>query len=47
LILRFLEERDYGEISDILRLPLGTVAARLNRAKKQLQKIYLKKYGRK
>ena len=47
LILRFLEEREYTEISDILRLPLGTVAARINRAKKQLAEIYLKKYGRK
>jgi RNA polymerase sigma-70 factor (ECF subfamily) len=46
LILRYLEERDYAEISDILRIPAGTVAVRINRAKKQLKEIYLKKYGK-
>jgi RNA polymerase sigma-70 factor, ECF subfamily len=35
LILRYLEEKDYLEISDILRIPTGTVATLLNRAKKQ------------
>lgn len=33
LVLRYLEERDYKEIADILRLPMGTVATLLNRAK--------------
>jgi len=35
LVLRFFEEKDYTEISDILRKPSGTVATLLNRAKKQ------------
>ena len=34
LILRFLENLSYEEISDILKIPEGTVAIRLNRAKK-------------
>ncbi len=33
LVLRFLEEMSYAEISDVLRLPEGTVATRINRAK--------------
>ncbi len=33
LILKFLEEKNYDEISDILKIPLGTVATRINRAK--------------
>lgn len=37
LILRFMEEKDYGEISDILKIPPGTVATRINRAKKKLK----------
>ncbi|MFH1620990.1 MAG: sigma-70 family RNA polymerase sigma factor [Patescibacteria group bacterium] len=38
LILRFFEERSYNEISDILRIPSGSVATLLNRAKKMLRK---------
>lgn len=38
LILRFLEEKDYKEISDILKKPMGTVAILLNRAKKEFKK---------
>jgi len=38
LILKFLEEKDYEEISDILQKPLGTVGTLINRAKKQFQK---------
>jgi RNA polymerase sigma-70 factor (ECF subfamily) len=34
LILKFLESKSYEEISDILKIPLGTVAIRINRAKK-------------
>jgi len=34
IILRFLEEKDYEEISDILKIPEGTVATLLNRGKK-------------
>ncbi|MDD5055899.1 MAG: sigma-70 family RNA polymerase sigma factor [Candidatus Peribacteraceae bacterium] len=34
LILKFLEDKDYNEISDILKMPAGTVATRISRAKK-------------
>lgn len=43
LILRFLEDKSYEEISDILKAPLGTVAARLNRAKLKFKKATLNK----
>ncbi|MDA3839867.1 MAG: RNA polymerase sigma factor [Patescibacteria group bacterium] len=36
LILKFLEERDYKEISDIIKKPMGTVATLINRAKKKM-----------
>ena len=40
LILKFLEEKEYKEISDILKKPMGTVATLISRAKKQfLQKM--------
>ncbi|WP_456442911.1 RNA polymerase sigma factor [Caldithrix abyssi] len=39
LILRYLEEKSYNEISDILRKPPGSVATLINRAKSRLQKI--------
>jgi RNA polymerase sigma-70 factor (ECF subfamily) len=39
LTLFFLEEKSYEEISDILRIPIGTVGTRINRAKIMLQKI--------
>ena len=38
LVLRYLEEMSYEDISDILKLPEGTVATRLNRAKKMLER---------
>lgn len=38
LILKYLEQKDYKEISDILKKPMGTVATLLNRAKKELKK---------
>lgn len=37
LILRYFEERGYQDISDILQLPMGSVATLLYRAKKKLQ----------
>lgn len=37
LVLKFLEEKDYKEISDILKKPMGTVASMISRAKKQFQ----------
>jgi RNA polymerase sigma-70 factor (ECF subfamily) len=36
IILRFLEEKEYQEISDILRVPIGTVSTYVARGKKQL-----------
>ena len=33
LTLRYIEEKSYEEISDILRIPIGTVATRIRRAK--------------
>lgn len=39
LVLKFLEGKNYQEISDILKKPLGTVATLINRAKKQFAKI--------
>jgi RNA polymerase sigma-70 factor, ECF subfamily len=33
LALFYLEDKSYEEISDILRIPMGTVATRINRAK--------------
>lgn len=39
LSLFYLEEKSYEEISDILRLPTGTVGTRINRAKILMKKI--------
>lgn len=36
--LFFLEEKSYEEISDILRIPIGTVGTRINRAKVLMKK---------
>ncbi len=43
LVLRFWEDKDYQEISDILQKPMNTVGTLLNRAKKQFLEI-AKKY---
>ena len=37
LILKYFEDKDYREISDILQKPMGTVATLINRAKKQFR----------
>ena len=37
LILKFVEGKDYQEISDILHEPMGTIATLINRAKKSLK----------
>ncbi|MFA5867335.1 MAG: RNA polymerase sigma factor [Actinomycetota bacterium] len=37
--LYYLEEKSYEEISDILQLPIGTIGARINRAKKAMRQI--------
>jgi RNA polymerase sigma-70 factor, ECF subfamily len=42
LSLFYLEDASYEEISDILRIPLGTVGTRINRAKGIMKKICLK-----
>jgi RNA polymerase sigma-70 factor (ECF subfamily) len=36
VVLRFFEDRDYADISDILQIPMGSVATLLHRAKKAL-----------
>ncbi len=43
LTLFFLEDRSYEDISDILRIPMGTVATRINRAKSMMRSICQKK----
>jgi RNA polymerase sigma-70 factor (ECF subfamily) len=43
IVLRFLEEKEYEEISDILQIPIGTVSTLIYRGKKELQR-FLKKY---
>jgi len=42
LILKFLEDKDYKEISDILQRPMGTIATMINRAKAQFKQIAIK-----
>jgi len=44
LILKFLEERSYQEISYIIKKPAGTVASTINRAKAEF-KLEMKKQG--
>lgn len=39
LILKFLEQNSYKEISDILRRPVGTVGTLVNRAKEQFREM--------
>lgn len=36
LVLKYFEDKDYSEMSDILKKPMGTIATLVNRAKKQL-----------
>ncbi|EKE15924.1 MAG: hypothetical protein ACD_11C00075G0005 [uncultured bacterium] len=43
LILRFIEDKNYQEISDILQKPMGTVATLINRAKKQFKERFVEK----
>jgi RNA polymerase sigma-70 factor (ECF subfamily) len=42
IILHYLEELSYKEISDILQIPAGTVAVRVLRGKDALRKVYKK-----
>ncbi|MBK8348346.1 MAG: RNA polymerase sigma factor [Saprospiraceae bacterium] len=39
LVLKYLEDKSYIEISDILKIPEGTVATRINRAKKSFKEL--------
>jgi RNA polymerase sigma-70 factor (ECF subfamily) len=40
IILRFFEHKEYNEISDILKIPIGTVGTLISRAKKKLSVLY-------
>jgi len=42
LILKYLEDKDYSEISNILQKPQGTIATLLNRAKIKFKDILIK-----
>jgi RNA polymerase sigma-70 factor (ECF subfamily) len=42
IVLKYFEGMSYEEISDILKIPEGTVAIRINRAKKIFKKIVTK-----
>ncbi len=40
IILYYLEEKDYAEISDILKKPTGTIGTLLSRAKSKFKHLY-------
>lgn len=42
LVLKFLEEKSYQEISDIIKKPVGTVGSLMNKAKSEFKKELLK-----
>ena len=46
LVLRFLENKDYAEISDILKIPIGTVGTAINRGKKLLRDSIMAKISK-
>ncbi len=46
LVLRFLDDRSYEEISDILRKPPGTIATLIHRAKKEFRRLAENHKGR-
>jgi len=45
LVLFYLEEKSYEEISDVLRIPVGTVGTWINRGKKLMATLCQKKGG--
>jgi len=44
LVLKFIESMNYQEISDVLKIPEGTVATRINRAKKKFIEMSSEKH---
>lgn len=40
IVLHYLEELSYKEISDVLEVPIGTVGIRVMRGREELKKIY-------
>jgi RNA polymerase sigma-70 factor (ECF subfamily) len=46
LLLKFIEGKDYQQISDILKKPIGTIGTLINRAKKKLLQEIEKNQGR-
>jgi RNA polymerase sigma-70 factor, ECF subfamily len=42
LVLKFLEEKSYQEISDIIKKPIGTVGSMMNQAKKEFKAEFVK-----
>lgn len=44
LALRFFDDRSYGEISDILEVPVGTVSTLIHRAKRALRAALPKQF---
>jgi RNA polymerase sigma-70 factor (ECF subfamily) len=45
LVLRYFEEMEYNEISEILHIPSGTVASLINRGKEKF-KLLIEKHGK-
>ena len=43
LILYYFEEKNYKEISDILKIPISTVGTRLKRGRKEIKKLIYEK----
>ncbi len=43
LILKYIEDKSYDEISDILKKPPGTIATHISRAKKQFRELCVQK----
>jgi RNA polymerase sigma-70 factor, ECF subfamily len=41
LILKYLEDKDYSEIANILKKPMGTIATLINRAKAKFKKLLI------
>lgn len=44
IVLHYLEDLSYQEISEVLQIPVTTVGVRMNRGRKKLKEIYDKKH---